>query len=359
MSRAEALAGLTIVNALGILDNPNAEHSMAAASQLNPSSDQLTIDDRTIADAHASGLTAINITLGYTIGDLDPYPHTLRELDVWDGLLDAHSADLIPVLTAADIARARAERRVGVIYGFQNAVAIGEDRDRVAEFQRRGVRVIQLTYNQANALGGGSLAPGDVALTDLGHRIVEALNEAHVMVDLSHSGEQTCLDAIAASTAPVSINHTGCRSLVDLPRNKTDEELRLVADSGGFVGIYFMPFLSETGHAAAADVVAHLEHALDVCGEDAVGIGTDGTVTGIDDLDAYRAALADHVAHRQAAGVGAAGERADTLPFVPDLHGVGQFHRLVDLLEQRGHSWSRIEKVMGGNFVEYAARIWG
>lgn len=359
MSTSDQLTGLRIVNALGILDNPNAEQSMAAAGQLNPSSDHVTIDERTLADARASGLSAINVTLGYTMGDLEPYSHTLREIEIWDGLLAEHPADLTKVLTAADIDRAHEERKVGVIYGFQNAVAIGDDLDRVAQFQQLGVRVIQLTYNQANALGGGSLAPGDTPLTDLGRAVVESLNDARVMVDLSHSGERTCLDAIAASREPISINHTGCRALCDLPRNKTDEELRLVADRGGFVGIYFMPFLSPTGHATATDVIAHLEHAIDVCGEDAVGIGTDGTVTGIDDLDAYRRTLAEHVAHRRAAGVGATGERADTLPLVLDLHGADQFHRLVTLLEQRGHSWARIEKVMGRNFVDYAARIWG
>jgi membrane dipeptidase len=354
---------LTIVNALGILDNPNAESSLAAASQLNPSSDQLTIDDRTLADAHASGLTAVNVTLGYTMGDLEPYPHTLREIETWDRIVAEHPSDLVKVLTAADIDQARADRRIGIVYGFQNAVAVGEDPDqvsgRVAEFQRLGVRVIQLTYNQVNHLGGGSMAPADQGLSPLGRDVVAALNDARVMVDLSHSGERTCLDAIEASRAPISINHTGCRALADLPRNKTDDELRLVAESGGFVGIYFMPFLNPSGHATAADVVAHLEHAIEVCGEDAVGIGTDGTVTGIDDLDAYRLALVEHVAERQAAGVGAAGERADTLPFVLDLSGVDQFHRLITLLEQRGHSWSRIEKIMGRNFVEYAARVWG
>jgi len=355
--------GLTIVNALGILDNPNSEHSRAATTQLNPSSDQLTIDDRTLADAHASGLTAVNVTLGYTMGDLEPYSHTLREIETWDRIVAEHPSDLVKVLTAADIDQARADRRIGIVYGFQNAVAVGEDPDRVsarvAEFQRLGVRVIQLTYNQANHLGGGSMAPADQGLSPLGRDVVAALNDARVMVDLSHSGERTCLDAIETSRAPISINHTGCRALADLPRNKTDEELRLVAESGGFVGVYFMPFLNPSGHASAADVVAHLEHAIDVCGEDAVGIGTDGTVTGIDDLDAYRLALGEHVAERQAAGVGAAGERADTLPFVLDLSGVDQFHRLIALLEQRGHSWSRIEKVMGRNFVDYAARIWG
>jgi len=350
---------LTIVNALGILDNPNSAQSLAAASQLNPSSDQLSIDARTLADAHASGLTAVNITLGYTMGEMEPYAHTLEEIAVWDRHLTEHPADLTKVLTAADIGRARADGKVGVIYGFQNAVAVGDDVGRVAEFERLGVRVIQLTYNQANHLGDGSMAPGNGGLTPFGREVVAAINDARVMVDLSHSGERTCLDAIRASREPISINHTGCRALCDLPRNKTDEELRLVADSGGFVGIYYMPFLDPNGHATASDVVAHLEHAIAVCGEDAVGIGTDGTVTGIDDLDAYRLTLADHVAHRRAAGVGAAGERADTLPFVPDLHGVDQFHRLIELLEQRGHSWARIEKVMGRNFVAYAERIWG
>lgn len=350
---------LTIVNALGILDNPNSESSLAAASQLSPSSDQLSIDDRTLADAHASGLTALNVTLGYTMGEMEPYAYTLREIATWDRLLAEHPGDLAKVLTAADIDQARAERRIGIIYGFQNAVAVGDDPGRVAEFQRLGVRVIQLTYNQANHLGGGSMAADDRGLSVLGREVVAALNDARVMVDLSHSGERTCLDAVRTSQSPISINHTGCRTLSDLPRNKTDEELRLVADSGGFVGVYFMPFLHPSGHASAADVVAHLEHAIDVCGEDAVGIGTDGTVTGIDDLDAYRRSLADQVAQRHAAGVGAAGERADTLPFVLDLSGVDQFHRLMALLEQRGHSWSRIEKVMGRNFVEYAGRIWG
>lgn len=353
------MTDLTIVNALGILDNPNAENSLAAASQLNPSSDQFTIDERTIGDARASGLTAVNITLGYTMGDLEPYEHTLEEIAIWDGFLADHPDDLTHILTAADIDRARADDKIGVIYGFQNAVAVGDDVNRIAEFQRLGVRVIQLTYNQGNHLGDGAMAPEDRGLTPFGREVVAALNDARVMVDLSHGGERITLDAIEASREPISINHTGCRTLVDLPRNKTDEELRLVAESGGFLGIYFMPFVNRSGHATAEDVVAHIEHAVNICGEDAVGIGTDGPTTAIDDLDAYRVTLAEHVAQRAAAGVGAAGERADTLPFVLDLQGAGQFHKLITMLEQRGHSWSRIEKIMGRNFIEYASRIWG
>ncbi|MEW1909256.1 membrane dipeptidase [Kitasatospora sp. NPDC085895] len=347
-----------VVNALGQLDNPNAPRSAEAAAELNPSSSQLTVDARALADAHASGLTAVNITLGYTMGDLPPYEHTLEEIDVWDAIVRANPADLLKVRTAADLHRAARERRIGIVYGFQNAVAVGDDPDRVRVFADRGVRVVQLTYNQANQLRDGSMAPENRGLTPLGHRVVEALNDSRLMVDLSHSGERTCLDAARASRQPVSINHTGCRALVDLPRNKTDEELRLVADRGGFVGIYFMPFLSPTGHATAADVVEHIHHAVNVCGEDAVGIGTDGAITPIDDLDAYRAALAEHVELRRASGVGAAGERADTLPFVEDLRGVDQFRDLARLLERRGYRSERIEKILGRNFVDHAERVW-
>ena len=350
---------MMIINALGVLDNPNAALSVASAGKLVQGSDELTIDARTLADAHASGLTAVNITLGYTMGDTEPYRHTIREIDIWDSIIRDNSGDLTLVRTAAGLRRAGEEGRIGIVYGFQNAVAIGEDLGRVATFADRGVRVVQLTYNQANHIGDGSMAPENRGLTAFGRQAVEALNDSRIMVDLSHSGENTCLEAARTSRQPVSVNHTGCRALADLPRNKTDEELRLVASRGGFVGIYFMPFLNTSGHARAADVVEHIDHAVNVCGEDHVGIGTDGPVTAIDDLDAYRATLAEHVALRRQAGVGAAGERSDTFPFVVDLRGVDQFRELIRLLEQRGYSSDRIEKIMGRNFLAHAERIWG
>jgi membrane dipeptidase len=136
--------------------------------------------------------------------------------------------------------------RIGVIYGFQNAAQVGEAPERTEVFGDLGVRVVQLTYNPANQIGDGAMAPQNRGLTELGREVVARLNARRMMVDLSHSGERTCLEATQASTAPVSINHTGCRALCDLPRNKTDAELRGVAQKGGFIGIYFMPFLAPT-----------------------------------------------------------------------------------------------------------------
>ncbi|MBF5092793.1 MULTISPECIES: dipeptidase [unclassified Novosphingobium] len=340
---------MLIVNALGGMDDPNHPHGNLVPD-LSP---------RVLAEAHASGLTAINVTLGYVSGEEDPFELSVRDIAATDALVRKHARDVLKVHTASDIRRAAQERRIGLIYGFQNGAMMGKDPSRVDIFAGLGVRVFQLTYNPANLLGDGSMAPENRGITALGREVIARCNANRVMVDLSHSGEQTCLDAALASSQPISINHTGCRALTDLPRNKTDAELRLVAERGGFVGIYFMPFLNPTGHARAADVVAHLDHAVNVCGEDHVGIGTDGSVTQIDDLVAYQAALAKEIAERQAAGISAAGERADTYPFVVDLRGPQQFHDLIALLKGKGWTQARIEKIMGLNFVRYAEAVWG
>lgn len=345
----DPIAGLTVINALGgLLDaNDAVEHPRPV---LTP---------RIITDARASGMTAVNWTIGYVAGAKEPFQDSIADIGMFDVLIRQHARDVLKVTTAADIARAKAERKIGIIYGFQNAAQMGSDASRADIFADLGVRIIQLTYNVANQLGDGSMAPEGRGLTRFGHEVVERLNANKVMVDLSHSGRQICLDAARASKQPISINHTGCRALVDLPRNKTDEELKLVADRGGFVGIYFMPFLTPTGHATAADVVAHIEHALKVCGEDHVGIGTDGGTTQIDDLEAYKAALAKEHEDRVAKGISAPGERADTHPFADDLRGPDQFRKLYRLLAARGHKPARIEKILGTNFVRYARDIWG
>ena len=338
-----------IVNALGDLGDPNI-----------PSGGTVPVLSRRVLDeAHASGLTMVNVTLGYVSGPGDPFEATVRDIAATDRLCREHAGDVLKVLTVADIRRAKAEGKIGLLYGFQNGAMMGHDVSRVDIFTDLGVRVFQLTYNPANQLGDGSMAPENRGLTPFGRAVVAKLNERRVMVDLSHSGEKTCLEAAEVSTAPISINHTGCRAVTDLPRNKTDAELRKVAERGGFVGIYFMPFLNVSGHAHAEDVVAHIDHAVNVCGEDHVGIGTDGDVTQIDDLQAYQAQLAKEIASRRAAGISAAGERPDTYPFVVDLRGPDQFRKLIRLLEARGYPPRRIEKIMGLNFLRFATDVWG
>ncbi|HWD66829.1 MAG TPA: membrane dipeptidase, partial [Caulobacteraceae bacterium] len=141
-----------VVNALGGLENPNL--GVGQPKSGGPvDTDSPDVDARAISDAKSAGLTAVNITLGYVAGPQDPYDYTLKTIREWDAILAAHPADLVKVNRAADILKARDEGKVGVLYGFQNAVQIGHDLGRVDEFGELGVRVIQLTYNPANDLG--------------------------------------------------------------------------------------------------------------------------------------------------------------------------------------------------------------
>ncbi len=344
----DPLRDLIVINSLGGLEDPNTSDLDADAP----------IGRRVLDDAIASGVTATNWTLGYVSGPAEPFEASVRDVVRFDGMIRDHSSQLLKVLTTADIRRAKAEKKVGVIYGFQNAAMMGDRADRADLFADMGVRVVQLTYNLENRLGGGSVARGNIPLTAFGREVIDRLNAKRVIVDLSHSGEQTCLDAARHSKAPICVSHTGCRALNDVPRNKTDEELRLVAEKGGYVGIYFMPFLADR-QITSEDVCRHIEHAIKVCGEDAVGIGTDGGLTAIDDLDRWKTAFAAQINRRRAQGISAPGERPDSFIFAIDMFGPDQFRILARKLSERGHPPHRIEKILGGNFLRFAKDIWG
>ena len=315
------------------------------------------IDRQRLTDALASGMTAANQTIGYVLGNDEPFEQSIRDIGIWEAVF-RNEPRLVKVRTTSDIERAKRQQALGIILGFQNAAMLGTQLDRVDTFAALGIRIIQLTYNNQNRLGGGALTPGNPGLTEFGHQVVDRLNSRRVIVDLSHSGAQLCLDAAQGSARPVAITHTGCRALTDHPRNTTDEALRLVATKGGYVGLYFMPFLTAGRTATADDLIAHLEHAIQVCGEDHVGVGTDGGTSPIDREKARAANIKQH-AERVAAGVAAPGESGDVLNFIPALTGPDQFRELADLLARRGHRAARIEKILGRNFLNFAREIWG
>ena len=346
-------AQATVINALGTLDNPNLLFAPGGAdrARLAYGNSSAAVDARSLADARASGLTAVNLTLGHVAGSDDPFEATVRDIAAWDAFIRVHGESLRKVFSAADIGAAKAAGQVGVIYGFQNTEMLGSDLARIKLFADLGVRIIQLTYNGRNRVADGATVADDQGLSPFGLDVIARLQQEGVLVDLSHSSTATCLGALAAARRPLAITHSGCRAVADHPRNKSDEELRRLAANGGVIGIYSMPYLRLQGQPMAADLLAHIEHAIKVCGEDHVGIGTDGCVSPIDDMAAYRKHLEDEVATRRRLGIGAPGETADVTLFLPDLCGTTQFARLADLLAARGHGDARIAKILGGNFA--------
>jgi membrane dipeptidase len=346
-----------IINGQGGIEDPNLRTTASAGVAGVADTDPYT--ERALKDALSSGVTAINFTVGSVAGTAEAFEATVRDIARTLALVRRHAGVLSIVQSAAEIRRLVGEPRIGLVLNFQNTLMLGTQADRVDVFANLGVKVVQLTYNPRNTVGDGAMEVENLGLTTFGREVVARLNRTRTMIDVSHSGERTCLDAIEASTRPVVISHAGCRALCDLPRNKSDRELKRMADRGGVVGIYFMPYLKADSQPDATDVVAHVEHAISVCGEDHVGIGTDGGTTAVDNLEAHRNAVAVEVAQRKAAGIGATGEKPGVVPFVPDLQGPGQFAKLRGLLEARGHSGARLDKIMGGNFLRVMEEVWG
>jgi membrane dipeptidase len=310
-----------------------------------------------VANAKRSGITAVNVTVGLPTAT-DHFEGTARTLAFLGREIDAHPDAFIAVRTVADIRRAKETTRLGLIAGFQDATMLEGDASRVDVFHGLGVRIIQLTYNLRNLVGDGCLEPGNAGLSRFGRGVVARMNERGVLVDLSHCGRRTTNDAIAASTKPVAITHSGCAALADVPRNKTDEQLRAMATKGGVIGIYTMPFLRASGQPTAADFLRHVEHAVHLCGEDHVGIGSDNSITPLDLSPAFRAEHAEFVRVRRRAGIGAPGEDENVFNYVPDFNTPRRMEQMADALAARGHSTSRIEKILGQNWLRLFGEVW-
>jgi membrane dipeptidase len=310
-----------------------------------------------VANARASGITAVNVTVGLP-GAADPFEGTIRTLAFLGRELHEHADAFLPIHRVADIRRAKETARLGLIAGFQDAIMLGRDVSRVDLFHGLGVRIVQLTYNLRNLVGDGCLEPGNAGLSNFGRDVVTRMNERGVLVDLSHCGRRTTSEAIAQSRAPIAITHSGCTSLADVPRNKTDEQLRAMADKGGVIGIYTMPFLRVTGQPSAADFTRHVEHAINVCGDEHVGVGSDNSITPLDITPAFRVQHAEFVRARRRRGISAPGEDENVFAYVPDLNSPRRMEQIADALAARGHPSPRIERILGGNWLRLFGDAW-
>jgi len=306
-----------------------------------------------VANARASGITAVNLT----VSSAPNVAATFRDMGYWERELQAHPDVLMKIYSVADLRRAKETRRLGLIYGFQNATMLEGDAANLDVFQRFGVRIIQLTYNDRNLLGDGCLEPANAGLSRHGRDVVARMNELRMLVDLSHCGLQTTADGIATSSRPVAITHSGCRGVFDHPRSKTDDVLRALANKGGVIGIYMMPFLNAQGQPTAADLIKQIEYAVKVCGEDHVGIGSDLSITPHVVNAEYEAKHRRFVEGRKQRGIAA--PREEDYMFVKDLNTPRRLELIADQLLTRGHSATRVEKIIGGNWMRVFGEVWG
>jgi membrane dipeptidase len=237
-------------------------------------------DDDEWAAVQRSGYTAIQTTL--SSASLEA---SLRDLTQWSGRFRDEAECYLPVTSTDDIRRAKAERKLGVILGFQNATQLGSDLGSLDALYELGTRNIQLTYNSRNLLGDGCTERTNAGLSDFGVAVVERMGELGIMVDLSHCGVQTSRDGIRFSRRPPAFTHTMCQALYHHPRAKGDDLLRALADRGGVVGIAALGYFvgpDPGGETTIERYLDHIQHAVNVCGIEHVGLSTDFQIRGIE-----------------------------------------------------------------------------
>jgi membrane dipeptidase len=307
----------------------------------------------TLAAVRNSGITAINLTIS-----APSHEETIENLADLQDLVD-HNPDLFLIVRKyPDIARSKRENKIGIMPGFQYTSFLEEKPERIATFRRLGVRIMQLAYNNRGIFGDGCLEPGNAGLSKAGIAAVQRMNELGVAVDLSHSGYRTTSEGIARSAKPVLISHSGCAAVYPHPRNKPDEILKALADRGGYFGVYLMPYLVASPTIPTREhVLDHIVHALNVCGGDHVGIGSDGAIQKTVLTAEQKGAFDKDIARRKQLGIGAPGE--DRYPYVPDLNGPDHMQIIADELAKRGQPAAVIEKVLGANFQRVIGEIWG
>jgi|RhiMethySRZTD1v2_1073278.scaffolds.fasta_scaffold33861_5 membrane dipeptidase len=304
-----------------------------------------------LQDVLESGLTVLKSTLGGATGTFD---ETMADITAADQLMEKRSDLFLKVSAARDLDGARQQHKIGVIYSFETASMLEDKVERIELFRKRGVRIMQLSYNRRSAFGVGCLEGDAGGLTERGREAIAKMNEIGVALDLSHANTQTIAEGIAASKKPPIISHSGCRSVYVHPRNVEDREMKALADKGGVMGIYMLPYLTPSPKQPTVDdYMRHLEHALKTCGEDHVGVGSDVPLHVAEkDLEDMRRS----VEQRKAAGISAPGE--DRPAYIPEMNTPRKMEIVTDALLKRGYTSRVVQKVLGENFKRVFGEIW-
>ncbi|MFN8580983.1 MAG: membrane dipeptidase [Gemmatimonadaceae bacterium] len=295
-----------------------------------------------IKDMLGSGLDAITVTLCDPKFDgAEALQEAINGLLDYDRLIARTPQFFLKATTVADVDRARKAGKLAVFYLYQNTTQFGNDLDRVDLFYSLGLRSCQLTYNDKNLAGAGCRSAGG-RLTAFGRQLIERMNQRRMLLDLSHVHMDTMADAIAASSAPAHISHTGCAAVHPHLRNTTDANLKALADKGGVVGIcQIRPFITDRKHDNLGDYIDHIDHAIRVAGIEHVCIGSDRDHRRIELTPEYIAQLKKEE--------GPQFTDAELPLFLDALNGPRRMETIWDALRRRGHPEDHVEKVMGLN----------
>jgi len=302
-----------------------------------------------IDEIRASGMRGCVITLGNPALQTpsDAYADMEKERQAHEARLKQMPDRLMRAMSVKDLDTAAQRGVIGLIYYLQNVTLIGDSLDRLTDLKEKGIRIIQLTYNMRNLVGDGCLERQNSGLSTFGVELVARMNEMGLLVDLSHCGDATTLDAIRTSKRPVAITHSACKTLFLHPRNKTDETLRALAERGGVIGIFQInPYIGSKERNTLDDFLAHIDHAVKVAGVEHVGVGSDREHRRIPDTPEEKQKLIDELSRLRP--VNAASFRWPF--FIAELNHPRRMETIAAGLTKKGYKADVVDKILGRNF---------
>jgi membrane dipeptidase len=338
----------TVIDMLNPLSLLAVLSSIDGTHRVNIFEDPATFTAADLERARTSGFNVMHIAVG--TGGLNAYDETMRFIGLWNGFLAHHGDTFLRIDTPERLDTVKPSGKIGILLGVQNSEHFRR-LDDIDFFYNFGQRVSQLTYNSRNMIGNGSTERTDGGLSDFGVAVVDRMNKVGMAVDVSHSGDQTTLDACTVSKQPVLFTHSNCRALNPHVRCKTDEAIKKMAATGGVMGITGVRmFVSAKEPTTIEDVLNHYDHVAKLVGVEHVGVGSD---IGLDGYDA----LPEPIRQRLHAGYKSSYGFRDK----DDIEGLDHPKRMFDLTEgliRRGYSDQNIEAILGGNFRRVLKQIW-
>jgi membrane dipeptidase len=307
---------------------------------------RLVYDKALLGEILDSGLNAIGVTLADPkTYEREAYDVTRKGIEDYDKYIGENSDQLMKGYGVGDLEKAQKSGRLAIYYLTQNTTHFGRDLARVDEFYRLGQRILQMTYNYQNWAGAGCKERTGAGLTRFGLELVEKLDDIGMLIDLSHANMQTMSDTIRASSKPVHISHTACMAVNANERNTTDDNLRLLADNGGVVGIcQIREFITPLRENNLPEYFKHIQHAINIAGIDHVAIGSDRDHRVVEMSAEYIAELKAEEGENMV---------VSHLPYyLEGLNGPRRAETIWDGLRNMGLGQGDVEKVMGLNLAE-------
>ena len=286
------------------------------------------------------------------------YESGVRFYADWNGFIAGYTDWFTRIESVGDFERLKKSNKVGIMLTFQNSDHFRTPDD-VNTFHTLGQRLSQLTYNATNKLGSGFLADTDVGLTPFGAEIVARMNAVGMAVDLSHCGDRTTLDGIAATKKPALFSHAACRALVPgHMRCKTDEMITSMAKTGGVMGIPMIRFMIKIDEPVTIEnVLDHFDHVAKLVGVEHVGVGGDLDLVGnpnpVNAPDGGGRPTNQHNFDRYHIH-----EDTDGRITIRGLDHPKRIYDLTEGLIRRKYSDANIEMILGGNWTRALGEIW-